>query len=89
MQLFFTHLLRKTSAIGSIKVKGDGSDGRGRRSGPFVRLASGLFFSSELFFPELETDEEKILKRNPARKKGRARVDHLSPTSNRSMDELF
>jgi hypothetical protein len=49
------------------------------------------FFLIQLFFsPELETDERKILKRNPARKKGAGGQGRLAPipTSDRSMDEL-
>jgi hypothetical protein len=39
--LLFTHLLRKTPVIDSIKVKGQGSDGSElRRPGPFAQLAS-------------------------------------------------
>jgi hypothetical protein len=53
-----------------------------------LRLASGLFFLLQLFFPELETDEKEIRKRNPEKKGAGARVDHLPLPSNRSMDEL-
>jgi hypothetical protein len=76
--MFVQHLLRKTLAIGSIKVKWGEATSGGRSSEVgthFARLAFRLFFfSSNFFFP----DEKKILQRNPARKKrSRIEVDHL------------
>jgi hypothetical protein len=68
-QLCFTHLLRKTSVIGSIKVKGQGPVAGAWRSGPLCATCFSTFFRLELFSPELEVSDKKILKRNPANKK--------------------
>jgi hypothetical protein len=54
-------------------------------------LLVDFFFLLELFLPELKSSEERILKRNPARKKREAgaRADYPIPTSNRSTNELL
>jgi hypothetical protein len=57
MQLLFTQLLRKTSVIDSIKVKGQSRVARAQRSGPIL-----LDFLLVFFSPRGE-----ILKRNPAK----------------------
>jgi hypothetical protein len=60
-----------------------------QRSGPFAQLASGLFFLLQLFFPDLETDERKILERDPARKKkglGPGSITYLLLSTGRCMN---
>jgi hypothetical protein len=90
MQLFFTQLLIKTLVINRVKVNEGGSGDLSSKVGThFARHAFLLFFPPRTFSPELEVSEEKILKRNPARKKeAGAKVDHPMPTSHESMDEL-
>jgi hypothetical protein len=53
--------------------------------GPFAQLASRLFSPRTVFSPELETGEEKILKRNPAKKK-RPVLNRLSNTNFNQVD---
>jgi hypothetical protein len=85
----FTQLLIKTSVINRVKVGGGGSDARSLEVRLFCSTCLLTFFASNFFLPELESSEKKFWERNPARKKGsQARVDHPTPTSDRSMNEL-
>jgi hypothetical protein len=77
-QLCFTHLLRKTSVIGSIKVKGQGPVAGAWRSGPLCATCFSTFFRLELFFARARgQQQENSETQSSQEKKGRrVRVDH-------------
>jgi hypothetical protein len=80
MQLFFTHLLRKTSVIDPIKVK----KRKGSEVGTLLlNLLLNLFSPRSFFSPELEVSEKKkILKRNSAEGGKRAGSRGRPPNTN-------
>jgi hypothetical protein len=72
------------------KKVGGGTGARKKDQDPFRSTCFSTFFGSNFFSSEHESSEEKILKRNSARKKKgpRSRVDYSISTSHRSMDDL-